>query len=486
MQQQTLFINGQSFAATSGEVFDTTNPATGEVITQVQQASQADVDAAVAAAQAAQASWGAMSGAERGRILNRAAQLIRDHNDELARLEVLDTGKPWQEAEVVDIQTGADVIEYFAGLAASLQGEYQDLGNGSFFYTRPEPLGVCAGIGAWNYPVQIAMWKAGPCLAAGNTMVFKPSEETPLSVMRLAELFTQAGLPDGVLNVVQGDARVGQMLTAHPGIAKVSFTGECGTGRKVMGASSATLKEVTMELGGKSPLIVFDDADLKNAVAGAMIANFYTQGEVCTNGTRVFVHESIYDTFLEQLKARTEQLVMGDPMDPNTQVGSLISIQHLEKVMGYIDAAKVAGARLLCGGERATEGALAEGAFVKPTVFADCTDDMPQVKDEIFGPVMSVLKFSDESEVIRRANDTEFGLAAGLFTRDISRAHRVIAQLEAGICWINTWGGSPAEMPVGGYKQSGIGRENGVDTLKHYTQTKSVLVELGDIDSPYA
>jgi len=486
MQQQALYINGQPFAATSGEVFDTINPATGDVIAKVQQASQADVDAAVVAAQTAQLSWGALSGAERGRILNRAAQLIREHNDELARLEVLDTGKPWQEAEVVDIQTGADVIEFFAGLAASLQGEYQDLGNGNFFYTRPEPLGVCAGIGAWNYPVQIAMWKAGPCLAAGNTMVFKPSEETPLSVLRLAELFTEAGLPDGVFNVVQGDGRVGQMLTAHPGIAKVSFTGECGTGRKVMGASSATLKDVTMELGGKSPLIIFGDADLKNAVAGAMIANFYTQGEVCTNGTRVFVHESIYDTFLEQLKARTEQLVIGDPMDPSTQVGALISINHLEKVMGYIDSAKAAGARLLCGGERVTEGALANGAFIKPTVFVDCTDDMPQVKDEIFGPVMSVLKFSDEDEVIRRANDTEFGLAAGLFTRDISRAHRVIAQMQAGICWINTWGGSPAEMPVGGYKQSGVGRENGLVTLKHYTQTKSVLVELGDIDSPYA
>lgn len=486
MQQQALYINGQPFAATSGEVFDTINPATGDVIAKVQQASQADVDAAVVAAQTAQLSWGALSGAERGRILNRAAQLIREHNDELARLEVLDTGKPWQEAEVVDIQTGADVIEFFAGLAASLQGEYQDLGNGNFFYTRPEPLGVCAGIGAWNYPVQIAMWKAGPCLAAGNTMVFKPSEETPLSVLRLAELFTEAGLPDGVFNVVQGDGRVGQMLTAHPGIAKVSFTGECGTGRKVMGASSATLKDVTMELGGKSPLIIFGDADLKNAVAGAMIANFYTQGEVCTNGTRVFVHESIYDTFLEQLKARTEQLVIGDPMDPSTQIGALISISHLEKVMGYIDSAKAAGARLLCGGERVTEGALANGAFIKPTVFVDCTDDMPQVKDEIFGPVMSVLRFSDEDEVIRRANDTEFGLAAGLFTRDISRAHRVIAQMQAGICWINTWGGSPAEMPVGGYKQSGVGRENGLVTLKHYTQTKSVLVELGDIDSPYA
>ncbi|GGB96024.1 hypothetical protein GCM10011352_22650 [Marinobacterium zhoushanense] len=252
-----------------------------------------------------------------------------------------------------------------------------------------------------------------------------------------------------------------------------------------MEASAKTLKSVTMELGGKSPLIVFDDADLTNAVSGAMLANFYTQGEVCTNGTRVFVHESLYDAFLEQLAERTAKLKIGDPMDMQTQVGALISEAHLDKVLGYIDAAKAAGARLLCGGQRVTEGDLGKGNFVAPTVFADCTDDMPQVREEIFGPVMSVLKFSSEEEVLKRANDTDYGLAAGLFTRDLSRAHRVIAQLQAGICWINTWGASPAEMPVGGYKLSGIGRENGAETLAHYTQTKAVYVELGDIESPY-
>ena len=330
------------------------------------------------------------------------------------------------------------------------------------------------------------MWKSGPCLAAGNAMIFKPSEETPLTALKLAEVFTEAGVPDGVFNVVQGDARVGQMLTAHPEIAKVSFTGECGTGKKVMGASAQTLKDVTMELGGKSPLVVFEDADLKNAVSGAMMANFYTQGEVCTHGTRVFVHESIYDAFLEQLAERTAKLVIGNPQDPETQIGALISEEHLHKVLGFIEAGKNAGAQLVCGGQRVTENGLDKGYFVAPTVFADCSDDMPQVREEIFGPVMSVLKFSSEEEVIRRANDTDYGLAAGLFTRDFSRAHRVIAKLQAGICWINTWGASPAEMPVGGYKQSGVGRENGIETLAHYTQTKSVFVELGDVESPYA
>ncbi|WP_027855427.1 betaine-aldehyde dehydrogenase [Marinobacterium litorale] len=486
MQQQTLYIHGRARNATSGETFVTRNPATGEVLAEIQQASQDDVDAAVASAREGQATWGAMSGAERGRILMRAVRILRGRNDELADLEVLDTGKPVQEAREVDVVTGADVIEYYAGLAASLGGEHQDLGGSNFFYTRREPLGVCAGIGAWNYPIQIAMWKSGPCLAAGNAMIFKPSEETPLTALKLAEVFTEAGVPDGVFNVVQGDARVGQMLTAHPEIAKVSFTGECGTGKKVMGASAQTLKDVTMELGGKSPLVVFEDADLKNAVSGAMMANFYTQGEVCTHGTRVFVHESIYDAFLEQLAERTAKLVIGNPQDPETQVGALISEEHLHKVLGFIEAGKNAGARLVCGGQRVTENGLDKGYFVAPTVFADCSDDMPQVREEIFGPVMSVLKFSSEEEVIRRANDTDYGLAAGLFTRDFSRAHRVIAKLQAGICWINTWGASPAEMPVGGYKQSGVGRENGIETLAHYTQTKSVFVELGDVESPYA
>lgn len=480
-----LYIDGKYVNATSGETFRCINPATGETLADIQNASQTDVDKAVKSARRGQKIWAAMPGAERGRILLRAVALLRERNDELAELEVRDTGKPLQEANCVDIQTGADVIEYYAGLAGKIEGSYQDLGNGNFFYTRQEPLGVCAGIGAWNYPMQIAMWKSAPALAAGNAMVFKPSEETPLSTAKLAEIYTQAGLPDGVFNVVQGDARVGQMLTAHPGIEKVSFTGECETGKKVMAASSTNLKEVTVELGGKSALIIFDDTPLDNAVSAAMLANFYTQGEVCTNGTRVFVQEALYDEFCAELKTRTEAMIIGDPMNLNTQVGALISRAHMQKVLGYIDAAKAAGARLLCGGRRVLDRGLEKGFFVEPTVFVDCQDDMPNVRDEIFGPVMAVLRFSDEAEALKRANDTKYGLAAGVFTRDISRAHRVVAELEAGICWINAWGASPAEMPVGGYKESGIGRENGIQTLYKYTQTKSVYVQLDPMERPY-
>ncbi|NGN97136.1 betaine-aldehyde dehydrogenase [Grimontia sp. S25] len=486
MDIKQLYIHGRYVNATSGETFTTTNPATGETLADVQQASQTDVDIAVTSAWEGFKVWSSMSAAERRSILNKAVAILRERNDELAALEVLDTGKPIQEAQYVDVVTGADVIEYYAGLAVAIQGEQQSLSENQFFYTRKEPLGVCAGIGAWNYPIQIAMWKAGPALAAGNAMVFKPSEETPLTALKLAEIFTEAGMPDGVFNVVQGDYRVGQMLSRHDNIVKVSFTGECGTGKKVMADAAGTLKPVTMELGGKSPLIVFNDADLDNAVSGAMIANFYTQGEVCTHGTRVFVHDDVYDKFLARLKARTEKLVVGDPTDPETQIGALISKDHLSKVLGFIEKGKASGATLLCGGYQVTEGELAKGNFVVPTVFANCTDDMSHVQNEIFGPVMSVLRFSDEQEVISRANDTSYGLAAGVFTTNFSRAHRVIAKLQAGICWINNWGASPAEMPVGGYKQSGIGRENGIQTLSSYTQTKSVYVELGDVDSPYA
>ncbi|MBE1276523.1 betaine-aldehyde dehydrogenase [Enterovibrio baiacu] len=486
MDTQQLYIHGGYVDATSGETFKTLNPATNQPLADVQQASQADVDKAVQSAWEGFQVWSAMSAPERRTILNRAVAILRERNDELAALEVLDTGKPIQEALYVDIVTGADVIEYYAGLAVSIQGEQQSLGENQFFYTRKEPLGVCAGIGAWNYPIQIAMWKAGPALAAGNTMVFKPSEETPLTALKLAEIFTEAGMPDGVFNVVQGDYRVGQMLSRHSDIVKVSFTGECGTGKKVMADASGTLKPVTMELGGKSPLIVFNDADLDNAVSGAMLANFYTQGEVCTNGTRVFVHDDIYDAFIQQLKTRTEKLIVGDPSHPDTQIGALISKDHLKKVLGFIEQGKQTNARLLTGGYQITDGELANGNFVAPTIFAECDDDMSHVESEIFGPVMSVLRFSDEQDVIARANDTHYGLAAGVFTTNFSRAHRVIAKLQAGICWINNWGASPAEMPVGGYKQSGIGRENGVQTLSSYTQTKSVYVELGDVDSPYA
>lgn len=479
------FIDGKYYQTAPSETFFTKNPATGEILAEVAQADQAVMEAAVVSAKKGQAEWAAMPAIERGRILQKAARLLREQNDELALLEVMDTGKPIQEANVVDIQSGADVVEYYAGLADKIQGEYQQLSSEQYFYTRREPLGICAGIGAWNYPIQIACWKSAPALAAGNAMIFKPSEETPLTALKLAEIYTQAGVPDGVFNVILGDYRVGQMLTAHPDIAKVSFTGECGTGKAVMADSSQNLKQVTMELGGKSPLIIFPDSSIDKAVSGAMLANFYTQGEVCTNGTRVFVHESLYDDFLTELKQRTQAMIIGDPQSPDTQVGALISEDHLEKVMGYIQSAIDAGANLICGGKRAVTGDLAKGAFVEPTVFADCTDDMPQVTDEIFGPVMSVLKFSDEAEVIQRANNTKYGLAAGVFTQDLARASRVINQMQAGICWINTWGNSPAEMPVGGYKESGIGRENGIETLHHFTQLKSVFVETGELQRPY-
>ena len=484
LPEPRLYIGGAYVDATGGETFDTVNPATGAVICSMPQAGQADVDRAVASAREGQAAWAAMTGAERGRIMNEAVRILRARNDELAALEVLDTGKPIQEAATVDVASGADAIEYFAGLAAGLHGEHYDLGA-SFAYTRREPLGVCAGIGAWNYPIQIACWKSAPALACGNAMVFKPAELTPLTAPRVAEIYTEAGVPPGVFNVVQGDGRVGAMLTAHPDIAKVSLTGEVGTGKKVMAAAAESLKHVTLELGGKSPLIVFADADLHNAVSAALMANFYTQGEVCSNGTRVFVEESIHNTFIDRLIARTEKMVIGDPMNPATHVGALISEDHMNKVLGYIEQGRTAGARLLTGGSRHTANGCADGYFVEPTVFTQCSDDMTIVQEEIFGPVMSVLTFREEDEVIARANDTAFGLSAGVFTRDIQRGHRVVARLQAGTCWINNYNITPVEVPFGGYKQSGIGRENSAAAIEHYTQLKSVYVELGDVDAPY-
>jgi betaine-aldehyde dehydrogenase len=480
---QQSYIGGRYVPSASGELFDDINPATGGLLCRVEQAGVAEVEQAVAAAEAGFATWSAMTGAERGRILNRAALILRARNREIAEIEVRDTGKPIQEAETVDVLSGADCIEYYGGLAASLHGEHYQL-KGAFAYTRREPLGVCVGIGAWNYPLQIACWKSAPALACGNAMIFKPAELTPRSAAVLAEIYTEAGVPAGVFNVVQGDARTGQLLVRHPAVAKVSLTGEVGTGKRVMADAAGTLKHVTMELGGKSPLIIFDDADLDNAVAAAMMGNFYTQGEVCTNGTRVFVHESVHEPFLERLAIRTRRMKIGDPLDPDTQVGALISEGHLHRVLGYIERGK-RSARLVCGGHRVTRGGLGSGNFVEPTVFADCTDEIELVREEIFGPVMAVLKFSREDDVVRRANATEFGLAAGVFTRDLTRAHRVVAQLQAGICWINNYNITPVEIPFGGAKQSGLGRENGLVTIEHYTQLKSVYVEMGDVACPY-
>jgi betaine-aldehyde dehydrogenase len=310
---------------------------------------------------------------------------------------------------------------------------------------------------------------------------------TPLSALRLAEIYTEAGLPDGVFNVLTGSGReVGTWLTEHAGIAKISFTGGTATGKKVMAsASSSTLKEVTMELGGKSPLIVFADADLERAADVAVMANFYSSGQVCTNGTRVFVHSSIKAAFEAKVLERVARIRLGNPLDMHTNFGPLVSFSHMDNVLSYIESGRAEGARLLIGGQREVGGAYANGAYVQPTVFTDCRDDMKIVREEIFGPVMSILSFDEEDEVIRRANDSEYGLAAGLMTENLSRAHRVIHQLEAGICWINTWGESAAEMPVGGYKQSGVGRENGLTTLEHYTRIKSIQVELGAYTSVF-
>ncbi len=480
-----LFIGGVEVGATSGETFTTVNPATGETVATVARADSADVDRAVASAREGFVIWSAMTGAERGRVMLRAAAILRERNDELAHLEVLDTGKPIAEASTVDVISGAECIEYFAGAAATIHGEYYDLG-GPFAYTRREPLGVCAGIGAWNYPIQIACWKSAPALACGNAMVFKPSDLTPLTAMKLAEIYAEAGLPAGVFNVVHGDGRTGEALVRHPVVAKVSLTGSVPTGKAIMAAAAETLKAVTLELGGKSPLVIFEDADLDSAVSAAMLANFYTQGEICSNGTRVFVHRQVHDAFVDALRTRTETMTIGDPLDPTTDVGALISEAHMNKVLGYVEAGMAEGAQLVCGGHRATGTAVLDrGFFVEPTVFTACTDDMTIVREEIFGPVMSVLAFDAEAEVVDRANDTEFGLAAGVFTRDLARGHRVAAALEAGIVWINTFNITPIEVPFGGVKQSGIGRENSLAAIEHYTQRKTVYVETGSVESPY-
>ena len=461
------------------------NPANGAVLAELSADGAAQIDAAVLKAQAAQKKWAALSGAERGRVLQRAAHLLRERNEELAVLETRNTGKPIQETRAVDVLSGAECLEYYAGLAAGLAGEHIDLGPRAFGYTRREPLGVVAGIGAWNYPLQIACWKAAPALACGNAMIFKPAELTPLTAVKLQEVFAAAGLPEGVFQIVQGRAETGRLLSRHPDIRKISLTGEVGTGKAVMADAAASLKQVTLELGGKSPLIVFEDAKLDNAVAGALLGNFYSAGEVCSNGTRVFVHQSVHAAFVERLRTRAAAMRVGDPMDPATQVGALISAEHMEKVLGFIARGRAQGARLLTGGARVTSGDLANGCFVAPTVFDGCHDDMDIVRQEIFGPVMSVLQFADEDEVIARANATEFGLAAGVFTNDLTRAHRVIAQLQAGTCWINHYNITPVELPFGGVKMSGLGRENGRAALEHYTQLKSVYVAMADVEAPY-
>ncbi|MFT3689492.1 betaine-aldehyde dehydrogenase [Paenirhodobacter sp.] len=475
--QASHFVNGDWLEDASGAPIEVIYPGTGEVIARLHAATPAVIEAALAGAHAAQGAWAAMRPVERSRILMRAVALIRERAEELAVLETLDTGKPIQETRAADWPSGADALEYFAGLAPTVTGEMIPLG-GDFAYTIREPVGLCVGIGAWNYPSQIACWKAAPALSLGNAMVFKPSEVTPLGALKLAEIFIEAGMPAGIFNVVQGYGAVGAALATDSRVAKVSLTGSVPTGRRVYAAAAEGMKHVTMELGGKSPLIIFDDADVESAVGAAMLGNFYSSGQVCSNGTRVFVQRGIRERFLARLKARTEAIVAGDPLDETTQFGPLVSAAQHGKVMAHIAQAKAEGARLVTGG--GAGGAL----FVQPTVF-EVTDDMALAREEVFGPVMAVLTFDTEEEVIARANGTEYGLAAGVFTADLARGHRVIGRLQAGTCWINAYNLTPVEMPFGAVKASGIGRENSKAAVEHYTQVKAVYVGTGPVDSPY-
>jgi len=475
------FINGEYVEDSNGAPIDVIYPATGAIIARVYSATPDIIERAVQSGLNAQKAWARLSGTERGRVLQRAAAIMRERNRELSILETYDTGKPMSETLYVDATSGADALEYFGGLAGSITGEHIPLAEGNWAYTRREALGLCVGIGAWNYPTQIACWKGAPALACGNAMIFKPSETTPLCALKVAEILIEAGLPAGLYNVIQGMGDVGASLVSDPRVDKVSLTGSVPTGRKVYAAAASQMKHVTMELGGKSPLVIFDDADLENSVSGAILANFYSTGQVCSNGTRVFVQRGILDAFLKRLTERLDLAVIGDPQDERTNFGPMVSERQLDIVLSYINKGKAEGARLITGGNRIPS----DGYYIQPTVFADVTDEMSIAREEVFGPLMSVLSFDNEEEVVGRANATEFGLAAGVFTADLSRAHRMVDALDAGTCFINSYNDAPVEVPFGGVKMSGVGRENSKAAILHYSQLKSVFVRMGDMESPF-
>ena len=452
-------------------------PATGEVIARIEPADQTILDQAVEVAAAAQREWGARSGSDRAAILQKAADGLRAHNDALSRLEVRDVGKSFAEAVSADVPSGADAMAFFASMAMTEAGDMHRYAD-AIAYCERVPLGVCAGIGAWNYPVQIACWKAAPALAAGNAFILKPSELTPLTAHLVAEILADAGLPEGLFQILHGDYQMGRAICAHPGTAKISLTGGVETGRLIMAQSAETLKKVTLELGGKSPLIVFADADFDLAVETALAANFYTAGEVCSNATRVYVEEAIAADFEAALIEGARALRVGDPMADDVQMGALISEPHLNKVLDYIAIGTAEGAKVATGGKRLHPQGFESGYFMEPTILTQCRDDMRVVREEIFGPVMSVLTFSDEQEAITRANATQFGLGAGLITRDLTRAHRVAGQLESGNVWVNTYNLLPPGLPFGGIKQSGFGRENSAYSLDAYSEIKTTYIQL--------
>ena len=472
-----LLIDGQWREAVSGKRFDTLNPATGEVITSVAEADKADVDLAVKAARKAfeEGPWSKMTATDRGRVLSKLADLIMEHRDDLAELETMDNGKPISDSRNIDVPLVADCIEYYAGWANKVHGETIPVPGPFLNYTLREPIGVVGQIVAWNFPMLLAAWKLGPALATGNTVVLKPAEQTPLSALRLGELCLEAGIPPCVVNVLPGfGPTAGSALVTHPDVDKIAFTGEYITGQTIMREAAGTLKRISFELGGKSPNIVFADADLDAAVAGSLMGIFWNQGEVCCAGSRLFLQESVYDQFMDKLVGQAGKMKVGDPMDPSTQIGALISEDHLNKVLRYINIGKAEGATLRTGGDQPTK----RGYFVNPTIFDGVNDSMKIAREEIFGPVLSVIRFKDMDEVVPRANNTFYGLAAAVWTRDVGKAHAMARKLKAGTVWVNTYNVISSLSPFGGYKMSGFGRELGVHALESYTQVKSVWVSL--------
>lgn len=478
IRQTQLLIDGQWVDAASGKTFETLNPATGEVIAQVAEGDKEDVDRAVAAARRAfeTGPWRRMNPRERGKILYRLADLIERHADELAALETLDNGKPISESRSADLPLTADCYRYYAGWADKLEGKTIPINGPYFTYTRHEPVGVVGQIIPWNFPLLMQAWKWGPALAAGCTIVLKTAEQTPLSALRVAELAMEAGVPAGVINVISGfGPTAGAAIAEHMDIDKVAFTGSTEVGKLIMQAAGrSNLKRVTLELGGKSPNIVFADSDLDAAVEGSFIGLFFNQGQCCCAGSRLFVEQKVYDDFLDKIVRRARSQVVGNPFDPATTQGPQVSQEQFDKIMAYIQSGREQGGKLLLGGNRAGEC----GYFIEPTVFADVHDGMTIAQEEIFGPVMSVIPFADVDEVIARGNSTLYGLAAAVWTRDISKAHRLAAELKAGTVWVNCYDVFDTAAPFGGFKMSGIGRELGSYAMENYIEVKTVTVAL--------
>ena len=462
--------------------FDTINPATGEVLTQVVEASTADVGRAVDAARRAfedrNGPWPRLSASERGRLIWRLADLVEKNIDELAELETVDNGKPIFESRYVDMPMVIDVLRYYAGLATKIHGETVNTLATAFTYTLREPVGVVGLIVPWNFPLLLASWKLGPALACGNTVVLKPAEQTPLTTLKLGELVIEAGFPAGVVNILTGGPETGKVIVAHPGIDKIAFTGSTAVGKEIMRGAADTVKRVTLELGGKSPNIVFADADVDAAVKGALNGIFYGKGEVCNAGSRLFLESQLKDEFTEKLVGRASKMRPADPLDPKTRLGAIVSQEQMQTVLGYIESGKKDGAKLVAGGNRvAVDGS--KGFFIEPTIFGDVRNDMRIAREEIFGPVLSVLTFDDLEEGIAQANNNPYGLAAAIWTRDVKKAHTVSRRLKAGTVWINTYGLMDASLPFGGYKSSGFGRELGAHAIEHYTELKTVWLNMG-------